>query len=233
MNAIIKSIRLDFARLTSNGFASFIISAAIPILYELLFRIMNPDTSSIGLISTAIVSMVAAVTIMFTINVFRSEDQNGHRKINGIIPVSRASQVIGRYTLVALIDIAGALEVEMCLLISMFQSSVSSADAVLRDIAIMLVLSVLCEAILLPVMYRFSSTKVLQYITFGFLTVFLAVLAIVVALSKLKMLNGIVSLVTGISWSVSLVAALVGVLVVVAVTISFTLSRRIYLRREL
>ena len=236
MNAILKSFRLDLRRLTATGPISTLVIACIPIIYTVVFRTFlsggRLDPLSDGF-SGATVGMIVAFCVVFTSYPFIYEDQNDHRRINGIIPVSRASQVSGRYLLVGAIDLAGVLVLFICESITSMGTVSKSVPDTLVEAGLMVMFSVLVQAVLMPVMYRFSSAKTLQYVTLGFFVAVLIIIGLGMLLNRLGLMDPIVDVLSPALASIPIATVLGVAITAVFVATSYALARRIYDGKEL
>ena len=159
MNAIIKSMRLDYYRFSAAGPRGMVITIVVPLVYAAVF-------GSAAEASAIIYPFVVILMVMFSMNVFTMERSNDHRKVNGLIPVSRRSQVCGRYLFVVLMDCCAAAELLACnLIIGMLHGGIWSTDDLVY-IAIWVCFGVVEQAVLLPLLYRYEVSKVLRAATF-------------------------------------------------------------------
>lgn len=234
MNAILKSFHLDARRMTSSGPVTTIIIWCIPIFYTLIFGgfLSQRESGGVGLGWSALVGMLVAFSVVATTYPFVYEDQNDHRRINGIIPVSRASQVMGRYLVVAVSDVVAVVVFFICVLIeSLFGSQTQIGDA-FAAAGMLLLMCMVIQSILLPVMYRFSSVKSLQFVSIGFFACIALIFAAFMLLNKFGQLEPLVNALIPVFTSVPTATALGIGVAVAAVAISYACSKHIYTTKE-
>ena len=231
MNGITKTMRLDALRLISDGLLTIIALAVLPPFFGLLFRQMLGQ-GALDLLMGVIMAEIAMVTASLTMTMFVREDQNDHRRINAILPVSRDTQVAGRYLLMFIVDILAVTAFELCVLLLAILGTGAITQAALMAGVGLFGACMVTQAILMPLMYQFSSAKIAQIIVLIFM------LLICVALVGGFMLENQIAAI--IAWLTThiFVSTLLTVLIAVAfvaavVAASLSISTRINRSKEL
>lgn len=94
---------------------------------------------------------------MLNITLFSYEQMNNHHWMNGIVPINRNHQILGRFAFLIACDLVAGLEVAVSIACAgtIMHEPVKVTDAI--DFAAMTVLTlVLLNAIVQPFLYRFS-----------------------------------------------------------------------------
>lgn len=241
MTGIIRAFGLDLQRITSQGVVSLVaLLIGFPVVVMVLGGVSGGADYVSGAAVGGAVGGVSAMLALLPLNTFTFEQQGQNSWMNGVIPVRRIHQVIGRYLVVAACMLTLALEVVLCAGVSMW---LGSGALLLPELAVSVLAAVvayaLLESVMLPLCYRFSFQKALllmMLICVGFGVVIVAVFALVANLAP-AVIDGL------LAWAASFAEPLSGmsviwlslvgmVLMVAAVAVSFTVSLRIYCAKE-
>ena len=155
MTAILRQISLDWNRTISYG-RSYI---AIFFAYVPGFTCLMAATGS-----TAI-GGAASSFLMLNITLFSYEQMNNHHWMNGIVPINRNHQILGRFAFLIACDLVAGLEVAVSIACAgtIMHEPVKVTDAI--GFAAMTVLTlVLLNAIVQPFLYRFSPYRAMAAI---------------------------------------------------------------------
>ena len=235
MSAISKSFNLDLKRLNASGPLNTIITICIPILYTLMFGVLLSDGSSGPPSDTrmsALVGIIVSGSVVFASYPFMYEVQNDHLRINGIIPVSRASQVSSRFLLTGAIDVMAVAVLLICIVIEYLIGATVSFSDVLGTVGLMLLISIIVQSVLMPVLYRFTTVKMFQFLTLGFLVGFAIIGVVGLLLNKYGLLEPLVNALIPVFTSVPTATAMGIGVAVAAVAISYACSKHIYTTKE-
>ena len=156
MTAILRQISLDWNRTISYG-RSYI---AIFFAYVPGFTCLMAATgSTLDSVAGAAIGGAASGFLMLNITLFSYEQMNNHHWMNGIVPINRNHQILGRFAFLIACDLVAGLEVA----VSIMHEPVKVTDAI--DFAAMTVLTlVLLNAIVQPFLYRFSPYRAMAAI---------------------------------------------------------------------
>ena len=102
---------------------------------------------------------------MLNITLFSYEQMNNHHWMNGIVPISRNHQILGRFAFLIVCDLVAGLEVAVSIACAgiIMHEPVKVTDAI--GFAAMTVLTlVLLNAIVQPFLYRFSPYRAMTAI---------------------------------------------------------------------
>jgi hypothetical protein len=232
MNDITKAMHLDALRITSEGAWVMPLYAVVSPLLTLLYgELLGKEGEywMLGIIKLLIVML----TIYVVIVIFYYENQNGHYRINAILPVSRPSLVEARYMFVLVVDAMGMIDFAICILLLV---SVTGSGLPMRDVlmngAATLGIIIASQAVLLPIMYRFSSMQIIAVLIFALFL--LEIGTYVLGFVFENQIAAITAwLTTHIFVSMPLTVLFAAVLLVAAVAASLSISIRIYHRKEL
>ena len=148
MTAILRQISLDWNRTISYG-RSYI---AIFFAYAPgVTCLMAATGSTLDSVAGAVIGGAASGFLMLNITLFSYEQMNNHHWMNGIVPINRNHQILGRFAFLIVCD--GII----------MHEPVKVTDAI--DFAAMTVLTlVLLNAIVQPFLYRFSPYRAMAAI---------------------------------------------------------------------
>lgn len=232
MNDITKAMHLDALRMTSEGILATLFMVVVSPLETLIYGGMlgkDGEYVVMGMIKL----LLAIITVCYAMVIFYSEGKNDHYRINAILPVSRSSQVKARYLVMLAIDVIGMVEFAICVMLLFVVSGVApTAHDVLMNGAVTLGAIVASQAILLPILYRFSSTQIITLLIFAFFLVGFGTW-ILGLLFENQIAVITAWLTTHIFVSMPLTVLFAAVLLVAAVAASLSISIRIYRRKEL
>ena len=154
MTAILRQISLDWNRTISYG-RSYI---AIFFAYVPGFTCLMAATgSTLDSVAGAAIGGAASGFLMLNITLFSYEQMNNHHWMNGIVPINRNHQILGRFAFLIVCDLVAGLEVAVSIACAgiIMHEPVKVTDAI--GFAAMTVLTlVLLNAIVQPFLYRFS-----------------------------------------------------------------------------
>lgn len=162
MTAILRQISLDWNRTISYG-RSYI---AIFFAYVPGFTCLMAATgSTLASVAGAAIGGAASGFLMLNITLFSYEQMNNHHWMNGIVPISRNHQILGRFAFLIVCDLVAGLEVAVSIACAgiIIHEPVKVTDAI--GFAAMTVLTlVLLNAIVQPFLYRFSPYRAMAAI---------------------------------------------------------------------
>lgn len=230
MKAVRRAMGLDLARLGSSSLLTWIIFLVLPIIAAVAF---GRSDAGADLIMGTISGMIIGASVMIPVNFGSYEAKDNHLAINGILPIARRSQVAGRYSLVALIDCIAIADYGLCaFMLSMMRSKVTIAE-ILIPAGTILAVDFVWQSIMFPILYRFTTEKMIQIISVAALTLFFIGFFVIFSIPENITMNIVSWFATHVLFSVFSTIMVVAVIVLMAVTISITLSKRIYEAREL
>ncbi len=162
MTAILRQISLDRNRTISYG-RSYI---AIFFAYVPGFTCLMAATgSTLDSVAGAAIGGAASGFLMLNITLFSYEQMNNHHWMNGIVPINRYHQILGRFAFLIACDLVAGLEVAVSIACAgiIMHEPVKVTDAI--GLAAMTVLTlVLLNAIVQPFLYRFSPYRAMAAI---------------------------------------------------------------------
>ncbi len=162
MTAILRQISLDWNRTISYG-RSYI---AIFFAYVPGFTCLMAATgSTLASVAGAAIGGAVSSFLMLNITLFSYEQMNNHNWMNGIVPISRNHQILGRFAFLIVCDLVAGLEVAVSIACAgiIMHEPVKVTDAI--GFAAMTVLTlVLLNAIVQPFLYRFSPYRAMAAI---------------------------------------------------------------------
>lgn len=229
MNAIAKAVRLDRLRMTANGMLSMLVMAALPPAFVLLLG----GFDGVSIVVTGVIEgMLMTVPAALTMNLFVYEDQNNHRQMNAIVPIARQYQVVGRYLIMAVVDVCAVMDFALCIGLTYVVGGGTDLTSALVGLAVVFGGSIVMESILLPLMYRFSSAEIVLLLMVGLMLVVFALCAL--ALLFKAQVTAIVACLGAHVFVLMPLTVPIGVaFVAIVVAASLSISLRIYLRKEL
>lgn len=162
MTAILRQISLDWNRTISYG-RSYI---AIFFAYAPgVTCLMAATGSTLDSVAGAVIGGAASGFLMLNITLFSYEQMNNHHWMNGIVPINRNHQILGRFAFLIVCDLVAGLEVAVSIACAgiIMHEPVKVTDAI--GFAAMTVLTlVLLNAIVQPFLYRFSPYRAIAAI---------------------------------------------------------------------
>lgn len=162
MTAILRQISLDRNRTISYG-RSYI---AIFFAYVPGFTCLMAATgSTLDSVAGAAIGGAASGFLMLNITLFSYEQMNNHHWMNGIVPINRNHQILGRFAFLIACDLVAGLEVAVSIACAgiIMHEPVKVTDAI--GLAAMTVLTlVLLNTIVQPFLYRFSPYRAMAAI---------------------------------------------------------------------
>ena len=156
MTAILRQISLDRSRTISYG-RSYI---AIFFAYVPGFTCLMAATgSTLDSVAGAAIGGAASGFLMLNITLFSYEQMNNHHWMNGIVPINRNHQILGRFAFLIACDLVAGLEVAVSIACAgiIMHEPVKVTDAI--GLAAMLL-----NAIVQPFLYRFSPYRAMAAI---------------------------------------------------------------------
>ena len=244
MNRLTAQMRLDAMRVFSQGaFITCFFLLITPVLAFVIPLVTGDISAAAG---GALSGMIGGVGFMITLYPFLFEEQGEHRRVNGLIPISRTHQVAGRYLfvlmwlLVLLLDFTVLRVLTWCgMALSVGVDAAGDLGVLLSAVASTLVIMLL-DALIMPLLYRYALTKVTQIIgvVIGCCIVFGALLAWglpkLLPESAMDALGAAMTALAGAADSSPLGTMLVCTLAAAAAyMLSFLLSCRFHLAKEL
>ena len=142
MTAILRQISLDWNRTISYG-RSYI---AIFFAYVPGFTCLMAATgSTLDSVAGAAIGGAASGCLMLNITLFSYEQMNNHHWMNGIVPINRNHQILGRFAFLIACDLVAGLEVAASIACAgtIMHEPVKVTDAI--DFAAMTVLPSCCS----------------------------------------------------------------------------------------
>ncbi|KAB7788623.1 ABC-2 transporter permease [Bifidobacterium cebidarum] len=236
MTGVLRAFGLDMRRIASQGmFLILVLLIGFPMAMVLLGSISGGTSYMPG----AAVGGVSGMLAMLPLTAFTFEQQGQNNWMNGVIPVRRIHQVIGRYLVVGACVLILALEVAFCTGAGMwFESGAIQFPGLAASVLVTVVIYVLLESVMLPLCYRFTYQKALLTMMFICIGLGALVAAVFALLAKLApdaidaVLSWVVS-VESLSGAGMIWLALGGiVLAAFAAAVSFAASLCIYLAKE-
>lgn len=162
MTAILRQISLDWNRTISYG-RSYI---AIFFAYVPGVTCLTAATgSTLYSVAGAVIGGATSGFLMLNITLFSYEQMNNHHWMNGIVPINRNHQILGRFAFLIVCNLVAGLEVAVSIACAgiIMHEPVKVTDAI--DFAAMTVLTlVLLNAIVQPFLYRFSPYRAMAAI---------------------------------------------------------------------
>ncbi|BDR53114.1 hypothetical protein KIM372_10210 [Bombiscardovia nodaiensis] len=232
MNEIVSQVRLDNARNESYGRANGILGLIyIPALLALVVAIILPKDSDFGsYLFGGFCSGLAMATAVYAIWPFLMTEQMGDQRLDGLVPINRVHQVIGRYITAALVVVAFVVGLlTMPAIFAIFALSVDVSVPGVLGVSALFVL--LVSDMLLPFLYKFSGVAVFKYMMFAILGILvLALLVSRIHVDWLAVLNSIVDFLSASTVRTVLLGVLVAV---VATAISMACSLHIYTHKDI
>ncbi|PWG65325.1 ABC-2 transporter permease [Bifidobacterium callitrichidarum] len=237
MTGVLRAFVLDVRRVASQGMFSIVV---LLIGFPAAMILLGSISGGVSYMPGAAVGGVSAMLALLPLNTFTFEQQGRNNWMNGVIPVRRVHQVIGRYLVMAVCMLILALEVALCAGAGMwFESGTLLLPELAVSVLIAVVAYALLEAVMLPLCYRFTYQKALltmMLICIGFGAVVAAAFALLA-----KLVPAVIDAL--ISWVVSSTEVMSGadviwpalggvVLAAVAVASSLAVSLHIYLAKE-
>ncbi|NEG95921.1 hypothetical protein CS006_00265 [Bifidobacterium primatium] len=237
MNAVVKSMRVDWARITSGGWGMIagymLMSPAMMALFGILFG-GDDSAGAIAWLYQYISGMNLLMFVSFVTFPAVYQDTGNNADMNGLMPVSRRNQVIGRYVYLLLFGIMLVVENTV-----MYPLGFAAAGALgtmgampWRTIAIQGLVYALCSALVLVCSYRFKGQTLMYVVVFGGSA--LLILGFVVTMRFEDQVRAVAEWLGGhVFSSMGLTVALGVVVAVIALAVSYLASVRIYERREM
>lgn len=180
MNSIIAQIKLDNTRIQSYGRLNGILALIyIPVILSALMASLGPKTSDFG--SGTLASLggsMVFVTIIFCTSPFSITEQSGDARMDGMIPISRRNQVLGRYCIIGI----GALAYTLSMLLSVLVVKLAGMPIglpIMPTIGFCFLLLILLTDLVVPFMYRFSPASMMKGMSLSFAAV--VVIAVLVS----------------------------------------------------
>ncbi|WP_278251020.1 ABC-2 transporter permease [Bifidobacterium imperatoris] len=237
MAGVARAFGLDVRRITSQGVFSIL---ALLIGFPVAIILIGSISGGVSYMPGAAIGGVSAMLALLPLNTFTFEQQGQNNWMNGIIPVRRVHQVIGRYLVIGACVLVLALEVAVCVGAGMlFESGMIQFSALAISVLTAIVMYALFESVMIPLCYRFTYQKALLTMMLICIGLGAAIAVVFALLAKLAP----ASIDALISWAVSSIEAISGagviwpalcgvVLASVAMAASLAMSLRIYLAKE-
>ena len=240
LHAAANACRLDVCRVLSSSPASTVLVLLFAPIFSLLMGLVlqagDLGSGAASMYEGAIAGACTGLFVVLTTYVFFYESQGHGLWMNGVVPISRAHQVLGRYLFLLVSGGLFVVEMIVCTLIANAMSvagfgSLWSAENT-QSVAVSMVMFLLLEALMYPLLYRFPLQKA---ITMAFVTVFVLLL-VGFFLSQILPDAILVDLQQGADWLVGHVVVSIVIATAVALAalaVSLLCSLRIYRVKEL
>ena len=182
MKRLTAQMRLDAMRTLSQGSASvwFFLILAPAFAFVIPLVAGGAVTGGIGaIVNSALSGSVIGIGCFLTLYPFFYEDQGDHRRINGLIPISRAHQVVGRYLFVLACLLIILLDLAAVRLLAWTGTALAGgveatggAASLGRDILFGPLLPTLVvmvmDALAMPLLYRYPPAVMMRIISIAF-----------------------------------------------------------------
>lgn len=183
MRAVLSSFRLDMARIgvLSGG---NLVPLLIPILFAVIFSLASKGSSA-DFGTGGVVGSTFGVCSILPMTAFTYEWQEGHRRMNGMIPVGRVHQVVGRYLTLPVFAALMSAEIAVALGLNVLISygDLSRMPAMLSAALPGCVWGYLAlQLVMFPMLYRWTNVR---KATMAFCGLFLVVFAVLMAVLTL------------------------------------------------
>jgi hypothetical protein len=231
-----KALSIDWLRLTNaGGKRSGLWWGLLIFLMPMVVMVIIPNVSSplAGGLDGGVMGLLFSMSVMVPYALASVTASGEVRRFDGVIPISKKAQVEGRYLFVFLACVLIVIDYCLCIVVHITFSHRWGDDSYLSTIVkiifCFLALSLLINALLLLLLYRFTSQPLMSFVFFGcFFGVFLV--GMLVSAVILKLPPSFVPWVMSHTWIDALIIVLI---VVVAWAVSLSVSLRIYKRQEL
>ncbi|WEV52174.1 ABC-2 transporter permease [Bifidobacterium sp. ESL0704] len=224
-----KALRIDVFKILAYSNGSVWLLVLLPLVFAVVPGMMGKE-SVLYPMSGAVTGMLTFVSAMAGMSVFSYEDQTGSAKLNGLLPVSRRNQVVGRYAFALLVVVVAVVLQMIC---GMMMFRLRRMGAVAGLMTTVLVASPILAGIYLPIGYRFPATKAVGYAII-LLFVIGGALVLVAFTVPDAVLNNVMDFVTSAKLGPIPWVAIIGILVAAVIfVLSCRLSMHIYERKEL
>ncbi|WEV66494.1 ABC-2 transporter permease [Bifidobacterium sp. ESL0764] len=232
-----KAFRIDIykvlawgSRKSVNGVGGSVwLLVSLPLIFAIIARITGNE-EVMDPMSGAVTGMLVFVSAMTGMIVFSYEDQTGSGKLNGLLPATRANQVVGRYVLTL---IAVAIAVVLQAVCGLIMYTPQRMNVAVGLTLLVLIVAPILASLYLPIGYRFPATKAMGYALI-LLFVIGALMAVVALTVPDAVLSQVITFVTGAKLGPIPWVAIIGLIVAVVMYIlSCRLSMHIYERKEL
>lgn len=222
---------LDLHRMTGGGIVSVVLALVFMPFFTALMTATSSDAIPSGGLSGGIMGGGIGMFAIITTYMFFYEEQGQNRWLNGLIPVGRTHQVLGRYLLMVAVAAVLACEQALCMLIAgLIQHDVGEYMNA-ASVGVAFVVFLLFESLMYPLLYRFPAQRAL-IVAFASIFGLFAVLFLL-----LRFVPGAIDWTRGaLLWLAGHLAATVAVVVIVtiaALVVSILCSVRIYRAKEL
>lgn len=183
MRAILSSFRLDMARIGVLSGGNFV-PLFIPILFAVIFSLASKGSSA-DFGTGGVVGSTFGVCSILPMTAFTYEWQEGHRRMNGMIPVDRSHQVAGRYLTLPVFAALMSVEIAVALGLNVLISygDLSRMPAILSAALPGCIWGYLVlQLVMFPMLYRWTNVR---KATMAFCGLFLVVFAVLMAVLTL------------------------------------------------
>lgn len=238
--AILNACRLDFHRIRGGGSNLWLMLGFAPVFTLVVALVSgNGDMRPLADFSSGAVNgSCFALFIVMAMYVFFYESEGRNEWMNGLIPVNRTHQVLGRYATMIACALTFLIEEIACILIlNAFATAATGAVALWSgdDTAAVfaaVVVFILLESVAYPLLYRFPAQKAVTVMLVVMVVLVVAALALAVTLPQ-SVLDDVERAVTALSEHTVTAATVGGVVTVAVLVISVLCSLRVYRAKEL
>ncbi|PLS31615.1 hypothetical protein Uis1B_0607 [Bifidobacterium margollesii] len=172
MNAMVKSMRVDWARMTSVGYGMVVgYVLSMPILMVVLTLVIGGDAATAGILwlykYLAALNLMMYVSFMTFPSVY--QDMGNNADMNGLMPVSRRNQVLGRYVYLLIFGVIFILTEALTYPLAFAVAGQLGSMGALPwgTLAALLFAYVVLAAIVLVLVYRFKAQTLLYVVVFA------------------------------------------------------------------
>jgi MFS family permease len=167
LKPIALQLRLDAAR-TITG-SSIITAFILPIAMSFASSMFVTPDFAFGITTV----LFATETLTIGLSAPITEGVNDHKNINGIIPINRSHQVLGRYAFIFLSLIVAVICTAICWLFAEFVSQQSWSVSIGAACITVGILSLITALVVFPFFYAWNPAKIMQ--AFGIVLIALAI----------------------------------------------------------
>lgn len=225
LKPITLQLRLDAARTITltNVFAGFL----LPLVLSFVVSFFS-EPSFVAMLN---ISFFSFISLSYGLSASVAEGVNDHRNINGVIPVSRARQVIGRYAFTFLSILVSVISISLCWLFARFVAQRPWPGSLGLVCSLTALIALIAAVIVLPLFYAWRPDKVMQIFGLTLMVIGLSV----GALTSLLPDNFLQTLSLSKTWAVTHPQITSGLIVIACVLLTYAsimLSIHLLKRRQ-
>lgn len=237
MNSVIRSMRVDWARMTSVGYGMIAgYALSMPILMAVLTLVMSGDDTVAVILW--LYKYLAGLNLMMYVSFMTFpavyQDMGNNADMNGLMPVSRRNQVLGRYAYLLLFGVVFVVTTALTYPLAFAVAGRLGSMGALPwgMLAALLFAYVVLAAIVLTLVYRFKSQTLLYVVVFAGSGLVLCGFVLAARFSEqVQMVMGWLG--SHVFSSVWITGVLGVVIAAVVLAGSYLLSVRLYERKEM